>query len=155
VIGAIHYSKSIGAPTVSITCNPGSEIAALTGIAIAPVTGPEVVTGSTRMKSGTAQKMILNMISTGVMIKLGKVYGNLMVDVKATNEKLVERTKRIVCTATGVDQETATRVLEKTEFSVKPAILMIMGNMECDTARDILNRCGGRLSEAIEHIKKT
>ncbi|MDF2612131.1 MAG: glucokinase regulatory-like protein, partial [Lachnospiraceae bacterium] len=102
VIGAVKYAKSIGAKTISITCNPGSELNSLTEVSIAPQTGAEVITGSTRLKSGTAQKLVLNMLSTSVMIKLGKVYGNLMVDLKATNEKLVERTVSIVTSVTGV-----------------------------------------------------
>ena len=104
VIGGLEYANKIGALTVSITCNANSEVAKVSKVSIAPVVGAEVVTGSTRMKAGTAQKLVLNMLSTGTMIKLGKVYGNLMVDVRATNKKLVERAKKIVCEATGVDR---------------------------------------------------
>ena len=109
VLGAMAYARSLGAPVVSVTCCPGSPVTEAADIAIAPAPGPEVVTGSTRMKSGTAQKMVLNMLSTGAMIKLGKVYGNLMVDVKPSNEKLIDRCRRIVCTAAEVDGETAAR----------------------------------------------
>ncbi|MGL5902034.1 MAG: N-acetylmuramic acid 6-phosphate etherase, partial [Cetobacterium sp.] len=99
VIGGLEYANEIGALTVSITCNADSSVAKEAKIAISPVVGPEVVTGSTRLKSGTAQKLVLNMLSTGSMIKMGKVYGNLMVDVQSTNEKLVERAKKIVSEA--------------------------------------------------------
>ena len=111
VIGAVNYAKSIGAVTISVTCCPGSELNQLTEVAIAPQTDAEVITGSTRLKCGTAQKLVLNMISTSVMIKLGKVYGNLMVDVKASNEKLLERTVSIVMSATGIDDKKARMVL--------------------------------------------
>ncbi len=100
VLGCMEYAKALGAATVSVTCCPGSVLDTFADIGIAPAPGPEVVTGSTRMKSGTAQKMVLNMLSTGAMIKLGKVYGNLMVDVKPSNEKLIRRCVTIVCAAT-------------------------------------------------------
>lgn len=126
VIGGLEYANKIGALTVSITCNANSEVAKVSKVSIAPVVGAEVVTGSTRMKAGTAQKLVLNMLSTGTMIKLGKVYGNLMVDVRATNKKLVERAKKIVCEATGVDREVAEKVLKETNYDVKLSILMIL-----------------------------
>ncbi len=94
VIGGLEYANGLGATTIAVTCNPESEMSKIANIPIAPVVGPEAITGSTRMKAGTAQKMVLNMLSTGAMIKTGKVYGNLMVDLKATNEKLVERAKK-------------------------------------------------------------
>lgn len=101
VIGALRYARELGCPTAAISCNPDSPIAQEAQVAISPVVGPEALTGSTRMKSGTAQKLVLNMLSTGAMVKLGKVYQNLMVDVKATNVKLVDRACRIVVEATG------------------------------------------------------
>lgn len=110
VIGGLKYANDIGALTISVTCNGDSEVSKVAQISIAPIVGAEVVTGSTRLKAGTAQKLVLNMLSTGTMIKLGKVYGNLMVDVKATNEKLVERAKRIVCEATGVERGQAEKL---------------------------------------------
>ena len=123
VIGALKFAKENGALTASISCNKNSPIAKEADIEIAPVVGAEVVTGSTRMKSGTAQKLVLNMISTGVMIKLGKVYENLMVDVKATNAKLVERSKKIVMEATGVSREEAENKLNDTGFDVKLSMI--------------------------------
>ena len=113
VIGGMEYAKSIGAKVIGVTCCPGSDIDTLADIGIAPMPGPEVVTGSTRMKSGTAQKMVLNILSTGAMIKLGKVYENLMVDVKPSNEKLVNRCISIVQSATGRPEEEAKHVLEQ------------------------------------------
>ena len=107
VIGGLEYANEIGALTISVTCNANSKVSEVAKISISPVVGAEVVTGSTRLKSGTAQKLVLNMLSTGAMIKLGKVYGNLMVDVKSTNEKLTQRAKLIVCEATGLDIEEA------------------------------------------------
>lgn len=125
VLGAMNYAKGIGAHVIGISCNPGCPVEYLADIAITPAPGPEVVTGSTRMKSGTAQKMILNMLSTGAMIKRGKVYGNLMVDVKPTNEKLLHRSRRIVCQATGTDPETAEKALQQCGHRAKTAIVMI------------------------------
>ena len=153
VIGGLEYAKSIEAATVSVTCNPGSEMSKIARIAISPVVGAEVGTGSTRMKAGTAQKLVLNMISTGVMIKIGKVFGNLMVDVKATNEKLIERAKRIVVEATGVTREDAVKVLEETEYNVKLAILIIISKEEKKVAQEILNKNNGYISKAIEALK--
>jgi N-acetylmuramic acid 6-phosphate etherase len=154
VIGGLEYAKSIQAKTISLTCNPDSEISRIVDIAISPVVGPEVVTGSTRMKAGTAQKLVLNMISTGVMIKIGKVFGNLMVDVKASNEKLIERAKGIVVEATGISKEEASRVLEKTKYNVKLSIFMIVSNLEMENAEIILNKNYGYIAKAIESIKK-
>src|SRR5690606_9402496 len=111
VIGAMTYAKSIGATVGSISCNPDRAMTQLSEIAMTPIVGPEVVTGSSRMKAGTAQKMILNMLTTGAMILTGKVYGNLMVDVEATNAKLVERQKNIVTAATGATREQAESAL--------------------------------------------
>ena len=119
-------------------------------ITIAPATGPEAITGSTRMKSGTAQKMVLNMISTSVMVKLGKVYGNLMVDVKTTNEKLTERAVSIVMTAAGTDAETARRTLQTCDFSCKHAIVMILMNIDYTGAKKALEKAQGHISRAVE-----
>lgn len=150
VIGGLEYANSIGAVTVGVTCNPGSEIAAVAKIAISPVVGPEVITGSTRMKAGTAQKMVLNMLSTGAMVKTGKVYGNLMVDVKATNEKLVERAKHIVMEATEVTREKAEAVLEETNYNVKLSILMIMTNLSKEEGKSLLEKNNGYIAKALE-----
>lgn len=150
VIGGLEYANSIGAVTVGVTCNPQSDIAAVAKIAISPVVGPEVITGSTRMKAGTAQKMVLNMLSTGAMVKTGKVYGNLMVDVKATNEKLVERAKHIVIEATEVSREKAEAVLEETNYDVKLSILMIMANLSKKEGKALLEKNNGYIAKALE-----
>ena len=152
VIGGLEYANEIGALTASITCNANSEVAKAAKISIAPVVGAEVVTGSTRLKSGTAQKLVLNMLSTGTMIKLGKVYGNLMVDVRATNEKLVERAKRIVCEATGVEREEAENVLNQTDFDVKLSIFMILSNLNKDEAKKVLDSSKGYIAEALKSV---
>ena len=152
VLGAMEYAKSLGAHVIGISCNPGSPVESLAEIAITPVPGPEVITGSTRMKSGTAQKMVLNMLSTGAMIKLGKVYGNLMVDVKATNEKLIHRCKKIVCEAVGVDEASATEALEKCSYRAKTAIVMLKKNIDADEAERLLEENDGRISLAVGEI---
>ena len=130
VLGAMAYARELGAKTVALTCNKASEMNAAADIPIGVETGPEVITGSTRMKSGTAEKMVLNMLSTGAMIRLGKVYGNLMVDVMPTNEKLVRRAISIVSTAASADEEEARRTLESCGFSVKTAIVMLKAGAE-------------------------
>ena len=150
VIGGLEYANSIRALTVSITCNADSEVSKSSKISIAPVVGAEVVTGSTRLKSGTAQKLVLNMLSTGTMIKLGKVFGNLMVDVKSTNEKLVERAKRIVVEATGVTTDEATKMLDKTDFDVKLAIFMILSGLEINEAKAKLEKNKGYIAKALQ-----
>lgn len=150
VLGAMAYARSLGARVIGVTCCPGSAVTEAAEIAIAPVPGPEVVTGSTRMKSGTAQKMVLNMLSTGAMIKLGKVYGNLMVDVKPSNEKLVDRCRRIVCTAAEVDMDTAREALETCGYRPKTAIVMLRLGVDAETAREMLERNGGRVAAALE-----
>jgi len=154
VIGGLNYANEIGALTISITCNYKSEVSKSAKIAISPVVGPEVVTGSTRLKAGTAQKLVLNMISTGVMIKQGKVYENLMVDVKTSNEKLVERAKKIVCEATGVKREKAEYILKETNNNVKLAIFTILSNLNVEEAKNILDLNKGYIANALEYIKK-
>ena len=149
VLGAMEYARETGANTVGVTCCPGSDVEKAADIAITPVPGPEVVTGSTRMKSGTAQKMVLNMLSTGTMIKLGKVYGNLMVDVKPSNEKLVRRCVRIVREAAGVSEEEAVRLLEQCSYSPKTAIVMALCGVGEREARELLDRNDGRISGAV------
>lgn len=149
VIGALRYARQLGCPTVAISCNPGSPIAAEAQVAISPVVGPEALTGSTRMKSGTAQKLVLNMISTGAMVKWGKVYQNLMVDVKATNVKLVDRACRIVVEATGVERSQAEAALAQTDFEVKPAILMLLAGISAEEAQRRLQAHHGYLRAAL------
>ncbi|NNU78343.1 N-acetylmuramic acid 6-phosphate etherase [Clostridium estertheticum] len=151
VIGGLEYANEIGALTISVTCNANSPVSAVAKISIAPVVGAEVVTGSTRLKSGTAQKMVLNMLSTGAMIKLGKVYGNLMVDVKSTNKKLTQRAKLIVCEATGIDIEEATEVLSITDFDVKLAIFMILSKLNKEQAKIRLDLNKGYIAKALKH----
>lgn len=149
VLGAIAYAKELGAATVAVTCSPGSEVDRAADVGIAPMPGPEVVTGSTRMKSGTAQKMVLNMLSTCTMIRLGKVYGNLMVDVKPSNEKLVQRCVSIVCSAAGCEEETARAALEQCDFSAKTAIVMILCGCRASEAHGRLEVASGRIAEAL------
>ncbi len=149
VIGALKFAQSVGATTVALSCNPASTIAAISDIAISPVVGPEILTGSTRMKSGTAQKLILNMLTTASMIRIGKTYQNLMVDVSATNEKLLARAVRIVMQATGCEVEDAKRVLDLTGHDVKLAILIVMTGIGVDEGRAALRDAGGFLRPAI------
>lgn len=150
VLGCMAYAKKLGAPTISVTCCPGSELDTFADIGIAPAPGPEVVTGSTRMKSGTAQKMVLNMLSTGAMIKLGKVYGNLMVDVKPSNEKLIRRCVTIVCSAAACSEEEATAALEACGYHPKVAIVMVLRGVDADKARGMLDSANGRVAEVLK-----
>ena len=150
VLGCMEYAKELGAVTVAVTCCPGSVLDTYADIGIAPAPGPEVVTGSTRMKSGTAQKMVLNMLSTGAMIKLGKVYGNLMVDVKPSNEKLIRRCVTIVCAATECDEATATAALEQCEYRPKIAIVMVLMGVGAEEAKALLTRGGGRIAKVLD-----
>ena len=149
VIGGLEYANEIGAETISLTCNPGSEMSRVAKLAISPVPGPEVVTGSTRMKAGSAQKMVLNMLSTGTMIKLGKIYGNLMVDVQTNNEKLIQRAKNIIVEATGVNLEEANKYLQEADSDVKLAILLIKKGVSKDEGIDLLEKNNGYLAKAI------
>ncbi len=150
VIGGLTYAKTVGATAVALSCNPHSAIAAIADIAISPVVGPEVLTGSTRMKSGTAEKLVLNMLTTTSMIRIGKTYQNLMVDLKASNRKLVARAIRIVVDATGCTLEEAQEALGKTDNDVKLAILVVLTGMTPVEARGALARSRGFLRKAIE-----
>ncbi|WPC73592.1 N-acetylmuramic acid 6-phosphate etherase [Vibrio porteresiae] len=150
VIGAIDYANRVGATTIAISCNPNSPIADIATIAISPVVGPEALTGSTRLKSGTAQKLILNMLTTASMIRLGKSYQNLMVDVKATNKKLVARAVRIVMQATDCDRSQAEALLAQSDNNAKAAILMHFTGMSYEQAKEKLNDSDGFLRRAIE-----
>ncbi|WP_414649458.1 N-acetylmuramic acid 6-phosphate etherase [Edaphobacter sp.] len=152
VLGALRYAKSLGALTIALTCVPNSEMAALADISIAPVTGPEVITGSTRLKAGTATKLILNMISTGVMVRTGAVYGNLMVNVQPTNAKLVDRAHRIIMAATGVDQPSAAALLTKAG-SVKKAIAMQKLSLSAEEAQARLDAAKGSLAALLRSTK--
>ena len=148
-IGALQESKKSGALTISITCNHPSPLGELAEISIALVVGPEVVSGSTRLKAGTAQKMVLNMISTAVMIRLGKTYSNLMVDVQPTNVKLRQRARRIVAEATGLDLQRAADMLSSCNGEVKTAIVAILAGISPELARIRLHETGGYVRKAI------
>lgn len=150
VIGAMNYAKSVGALVATITCNPNGEMAQLADIAITPVVGPEVVTGSTRLKAGTAQKLVLNMITTGAMIRSGKVYSNLMVDVEATNAKLIERQVSIVMEATECDREAAVNALNACHRHCKTAIVMVLANLNADEATTLLAENNGYIRKALQ-----
>ncbi len=148
VLGALAHAKALGALTIALTCVPYSAMAEVAEISIAPVTGPEVLTGSTRLKAGTATKLVLNMISTGVMIRAGAVYGNLMVNVQTTNAKLVDRAQRIIAAATGVDQDAAARLLSEAG-TVKTAIVMQKLSLDRSAAEARLNSAKGNLTTAL------
>ncbi|WP_165003868.1 MULTISPECIES: N-acetylmuramic acid 6-phosphate etherase [unclassified Enterococcus] len=143
VIGGLDYARSVGAATATISCNKNAEISKHADLPIEVDAGPEFLTGSTRLKSGTAQKLILNMISTISMIGIGKVFNNLMVDVKPTNEKLVERSKRIIMQATDVDYDTAETYFNEADQNVKLAIVMILTNSDKQTAKEKLAGADG------------
>ncbi|MES9681979.1 N-acetylmuramic acid 6-phosphate etherase [Gottfriedia acidiceleris] len=150
VIGGLKYAKEIGASTVAVSCNKGSKIGQEAEIAIEVVNGPEVLTGSTRLKAGTSQKLVCNMLSTASMVGIGKVYGNLMVDVQSTNEKLVERSKRIVMEATSCTYEIAEEYLTKSNQSPKVAIVMILTGFSYEQAIEQLKKSEGFVRKAIQ-----
>ncbi len=149
VLGALEKARTVGAKTIFVFCNPTSKLKTRVDVAISPILGPEVIAGSTRMKAGSAQKMILNMLTTASMIKLGKVYQNLMVDLQAKSEKLVERSKRIIMMATGVDYKIANEYLEKADGKVKTALVMILANLDKKTAARRLRKAAGFVAKAI------
>ncbi|WIY61662.1 N-acetylmuramic acid 6-phosphate etherase [Bacillus arachidis] len=149
VIAGLNYANQLGAGTVAISCNKESEIGKIAAIAIEVVNGPEVLTGSTRLKAGTAQKLVCNMLSTASMVGIGKVYGNLMVDLQLTNEKLVERAKRIVMDATECSYEVAEKYLVKANNQPKVAIVMILTNVSYEEAVERLNAAEGFIRKAI------
>lgn len=151
-IGALEYGEKVNALTIAVTCNEASEMNRLAAIGIAPVVGPEVITGSTRMKAGTAQKMVLNMFSTGIMIKVGNVYQNLMVNVQPTNEKLIQRSIQIIHEATGVEQTTAQEYLNLARNHVAEAIVMIQGQIGLADAQALLNQHNRRISDVLSEI---
>lgn len=153
VLGGIKYGNEIGALTIAVINNTESEMEKLTDVCIAVIVGSEALTGSTRMKAGTAQKMVLNMLSTGAMIKLGKVYENLMVDVEATNLKLTERCRNIVVEATSVEKAVADDFLKRTDYDVKLAIFMIMSGLDKEAAKEILDLHKGHIRKALKSIK--
>jgi N-acetylmuramic acid 6-phosphate etherase len=150
VLAAIEYAKSVNSLTVGISCNVPAPLLDNSEIQIGLPVGPEVITGSTRMKAGTAQKLVLNMISTATMVKLGKVYGNLMVDVQITNAKLAIRAGRIVAQITGLDADAAQTLLSQANNSVKTAVVMHKHDVSCDEAQALLDAANGYLRKAIE-----
>lgn len=152
VIGGLDYARSIGARTGALSCNTDAALSAHADTAIEAVVGPEVVTGSTRMKAGTVEKLLLNMLSTTVMIKLGKVYGNLMVDVKPTNVKLVDRAKRIIAAATGASFDVAADYYEQAHHQPKVAIVMLEGQVSYDQAKQALAAAGGFIAKALHAL---
>jgi N-acetylmuramic acid 6-phosphate etherase len=149
VVNVVKRARELGAKTIYVTTNPRSEFNLEVDVAICPEVGPEVVTGSTRMKSGTAQKLVLNMLTTASMVRLGKVYENMMVDLQLTNKKLVERSKRIVMTATGVSYDKAEEVLQKSNGHVKTAIVMIAANVSLEEAKKRIVEADGFTRKAI------
>ncbi|MEU6893991.1 N-acetylmuramic acid 6-phosphate etherase [Streptomyces sp. NPDC046557] len=152
-IGAVEFARTRGALTVGLSCNAGSALATAAEHGIEVVVGPEFLTGSTRLKAGTAQKLVLNLISTVTMIRLGKTYGNLMVDVRATNEKLRARSRRIVALATGAPDEEIEAALAATDGEVKNAVLVILGGVDAPTAAALLTEADGHLREALTRAR--
>ena len=155
VVGALKYARSIGAKTALITAIPKDQVDVQVDVLICPVVGPEVVTGSTRMKAGTAQKLILNMISTAAMIRMGKVYENLMVDLWATSYKLLARSVRVVMTVTGLGYKEAERLLEEAGGSVKVAIVMALAKVPREVAQQALEKADGFVRQALQILQKT
>ena len=153
-VGSLDYARSAGALAVSLACNERTELAQHADIAIEAATGPEVLMGSTRLKAGTATKMILNMLTTGAMVRTGRVYQNLMVDLSISNSKLSDRALRILRHATGADEKTARQLLTDAEGSVKTAIVMCLAHADAQTARSALADAGGWVGPAIEHLKR-
>ena len=153
-IGAINYANSVGALSVAVTCAENSNMGKLAKIAIEVEVGPEVITGSTRMKAGTAQKMVLNIISTGVMVKSGKVFQNLMIDVQPSNNKLVDRATRIISAATGKSIEEASELLKRANNHVNVAIVMGKTDLDLESAKDLLKQNDGIVGKVILNWKK-
>ena len=149
VIAALEAANEVGAATIALTCNRPAPLLDVAQIGIAVLVGPEIITGSTRLKAGTAQKMVLNMLSTATMIRLGKVYGNLMVDVMVTNEKLADRARRIVSEVVGCTLEEAGKLLEQTGYAAKPAIVVGLLGVTPDKAQAMLDEAEGRLGDVL------
>lgn len=149
VIGALSFARSLGAKTIGLTCNAQSELHQHADLMLAPVVGPEILSGSTRLKSGTATKLILNMITTGAMILIGKTYGNLMVDLRASNVKLKLRSQRIVSEITGLSLEQSSEALQRCGGEVKTAIVSILREVDAQQARTLLAQAGGQLRRAL------
>ncbi len=151
VIGGLEYAAKIGAYGVGLSCNDDSELAKVAQLMITPVVGPEVISGSTRLKAGTATKMVLNMLTTGTMVQLGKTYGNLMVDLRATNNKLMERSRTIIQLLTGVSVADARHLLDQCDGEVKTAIVVQHHGVSAVRARQMLREAGGHLHRLVDH----
>ena len=149
VVGGLRYARNVGCITAAVVCNSGSRIAEEADIPVEIEVGPEILTGSTRLKAGTAQKLVLNMISTGAMVRTGKAYQNLMVNVVQSNQKLCTRAENIIMDATGADRETARKVIDKAEGNVKLAVVMILAERGVDEAKDLLGQSAGHVREAV------
>lgn len=150
VLGGLQFAREIGATTIGFACNDDSALIPLSDIMIAPVVGPEVITGSTRLKAGTATKMVLNMLTTGAMVRIGKTFGNLMVDLTASNEKLRDRSQRIVSDLTGLSSEAAQKLLSECSHQVKTAIVVHHRKLTPEAAREQLKQCNGHLRNALQ-----
>lgn len=153
VVGGLAFARSIGCRTIAFTCNAQADLQKHAEITIAVVVGPEVISGSTRLKAGTATKMVLNMLSTGTMVRLGKTYGNLMVDLRATNEKLARRSERIVSQLVGIDVEQAKQLLDRCQGEVKTAIVVGRCDVSPEVARQRLAQSEGHLRRALSSDK--
>ena len=154
VLGGLRYAQAVGAYAVGLSCNEDATLADYADLMITPVVGPEVISGSTRLKAGTATKMILNMLTTGAMVLLGKTYGNLMVDLRATNHKLIHRSRRIVTALTGLPEAESERLLAQCDGELKTAIVAHLGGVAPGEARQRLARVDGQLRRALEHDAK-
>ena len=150
VLGGLEYARQIGAATVAFTCNRAAALNGAADVTIAPIVGPEVITGSTRLKAGTATKMVLNIVSTGAMVRLGKTYGNLMVDLRASNSKLIDRARRIVVALTGLSETDAESLLARCGGEVKTAVVAYKCGIDAEPARERLQSSGGHLRRALE-----
>ncbi len=150
VIGALRYAHQVGAFTIGLACNKGAVLSQTADLMITPVVGPEIIGGSTRLKAGTATKMILNMLTTGTMVQLGKTYGNLMVDLRATNTKLLDRSRRLMRSLTGLSEAQAEAALLRCDGELKTAVVMVQRGVSADTARDILKDCDHQLQRALK-----
>ena len=150
VMSGLKHARGLGAFTIGLACNDGSALAEVADLMITPIVGPEVLSGSTRLKAGTATKLVLNMLTTGTMVQLGKTYGNLMVDLKATNSKLVARARRMVATLTGLSEQEAEEQLARCDGELKTAIVALKHGVSAVVARKLLERAGGQLRGALE-----
>ncbi len=150
VIGALDYAREVGAYAIGLVCNENSQMASHADLMLAPVVGPEIISGSTRMKAGTATKMVLNMISTGTMVQLGKTFGNYMVDLRASNSKLIVRSRRIAAALAGITEEQAEEELKKCDGELKTTVVMLRKRISPQAARTLLEKHGGQLRLALE-----